>query len=226
MAHRRNRKRPLSLRQQKFVEQFLLTGIAREAAIRAGYVAANAGKTAWRLRRRPHVAEAIRLGRSAEARRAQVGRERVLLELARIAFSDIGELLDWDGDNAVTLRPKAEISPHLRAAVQEIAAGGKGKPTRVRLHGKAHAIDAIARHLGLFDKTPPMIDLPAQRRDRRDARTILLERFARLSADTRKKKEEAERAEASLNAGAPLGLPAAEADSSLPSPPSSGERAG
>ena len=73
------RKRPLSPRQQKFVEQYLICGVARQAAIRAGYSLAGAGAIAWRLRRMPHVAKAIRIGRSSEARRAQVARERVLL---------------------------------------------------------------------------------------------------------------------------------------------------
>jgi phage terminase small subunit len=217
------RKRPLSPRQQKFVEHYLINGIGRQAALHAGYSPASAGNAAWRLQRLPNVAKAIRLGRSSEARRAQVERDRVLLELVRVAFSDIGEVLDWTSGDDITLRPKAAISPHHRAAIAELAPGRMGKAPRVRLHSKAHALDAIARHLRLFDKQPPTINLQAQRRDGRDARTILLERFARLSADTRKKKEEAERAEASLNAGAPLGIPAAEAapraaDSSLPSP--------
>jgi len=234
------RKRPLSPRQQRFVEQYLIVGIGRQAAIHAGYSPASAGNAAWRLQRLPNVAKAIRLGRSSEARRAQVERDRVLLELVRVAFSDIGEVLDWTSGDDITLRPKAVISPHHRAAIAEIAPGRMGKGPRVRFHSKAHALDAIARHLRMFENQPPTINLQAQRRDGRDARTILLERFARLSADSRKKKEEAERAEASLNAGAPLGIPAAEAapraadsssspqseaalrtaDSSLPSPPS------
>src|SRR5690348_3557568 len=52
------RKRPLSPRQQKFVEQYLICGVARQAAIRAGYSLAGAGAIAWRLRRMPHVAKA------------------------------------------------------------------------------------------------------------------------------------------------------------------------
>ena len=158
------RKRPLSPRQQKFVEQYLITGVARQAALRAGYSPGNAGSAAWRLKRLPNVAKAIRLGRANEARRAQVERERVLLELARVAFSDIGEVLDWTGGDDIALRPKAEISPHHRAAIAEIAPRRYGKSPRVKLHNKAHALDAIARHLGLFDNQPPTIDLQAQRR--------------------------------------------------------------
>ncbi len=174
------RRRPLSPRQQKFVEQYLITGIGRQAAIRAGYAPSHAANAAWRLKRLPNVAKAIRIGRSSEARRAQVERDRVLLELVRVAFSDIGEVLDWSGADDIRLRPKDEISPHHRAAIAEIAPSRSGKGARVRLHNKAQALDAIARHLGLFEKQPPTIDLKAQRRDGRDARTILLERLERL----------------------------------------------
>ncbi|MGH6990935.1 MAG: terminase small subunit, partial [Stellaceae bacterium] len=194
------RKRPLSPRQQKFVEQYLITGVARQAALRAGYSPAGAGAIAWRLKRMPNVAKAIRLGRSSEARRAQVERDRVLLELVRVAFSDIGEVLDWTSGEDITLRPKDEISPHQRAAIAEIAPRRNGKGARVRFHNKAHALDAIARHLGLFDKQPPTIDVSAQRRAGQDARTILLERLKRL-------KRTPDHSAASLNAGAPLGLP-------------------
>ncbi|MDE2165634.1 MAG: terminase small subunit [Alphaproteobacteria bacterium] len=224
MAYRRNRKRPLNVRQQKFVEQFLLTGIGREAAIRAGYSAKGATESACRLRRLPYIAEAIRQGRAAEARRAQVARERVLLELARVAFADIGDVLDWTGADDITLRPKDQISPHHRAAIAELAAPREGAGLRVKLHSKSRAIDALARHLGVFDKIVPAVPPPYARKDGRDARTILLERLKRL-AETG----------ASLAAGAPLGIPSTlaplagrgqgegspAADTENPSPPSS-----
>jgi len=211
------RKRPLSPRQQKFVEQYLITGIGRQAAIRAGYAPGGAASMAWRLKRHPAVAEAIRLGRSSEARRAQVERDRVLLELVRVAFSDIGEVLDWTSGEDITLRPKAEISPHHRAAIAEIAPRRFGKGARVKFHSKAHALDAIARHLGLFDKQPPTIDLQAQRRAGRDARTVLIERLDRLADGAKREREKAEHTEASLNAGAPLGTPALQS-SVMPGP--------
>jgi len=211
MAYRRHRSRPLNVRQQKFVEQFLLTGIGREAAMRAGYSPANATETACRLRKLPYIAEAIRQGRANEARRSQVARERVLMELARVAFSDIGEVLDWTGDDDITLRPKAEISPHHRAAIAEIAPRRLGKGPRIKFHNKARALDTLARILGVYDKTVPAVDPAERRRDAKNARAILLERLARL-------KRAPDKSADSLNAGAPLGVPAFE-NSALASPP-------
>lgn len=174
------RKRPLSPRQQKFVEQYLICGVARQAAIRAGYSLAGAGAIAWRLRRMPHVAKAIRIGRSSEARRAQVARERVLLELARVAFSDIGEVLDWTSGDDITLRPKVEISPHHRAAIAEIAPRRYGKSPRVKFHNKTQALDAIARHLGVFDKTVPAVDPARMLKERQANREKIMRRINQI----------------------------------------------
>src|SRR5665213_3222853 len=90
MAYHKHKHRPLTLRQQRFVEQYLILGNATEAARRVGYTALSAGV---HLKQLPHVAEALRLRRSAEARRAQIDRATLLRELARIAFSDMGCLL-------------------------------------------------------------------------------------------------------------------------------------
>ena len=195
-----NHKRPLSTRQQKFVEQYLITGVASQAAIRAGYSPASAWSAGSRLKRDRRVANAIRVGRANEARRAQIGHERVLMELARVAFSDIGEVLDWTGGDDITLRPKIEISPHDRAAIAEIAPRRYGKGPRIKLHNKTHALDVLVRLLGGYDKLVPAVDPEEARRKGRDARTILVERLKRLARESDKNID-------SLNAGAPLGLP-------------------
>lgn len=201
-----NHKRPLSTRQQKFVEHYLITGVASQAAIRAGYSPASAWSAGSRLKRDRRVANAIRIGRANEARRAQISHERVLVELARVAFSDIGEILDWESDEDIRLRPRLEISPHDRAAIAELAPRRYGKGPRVKLHNKTHALDMLVCLLGGYDKLV-LAAPPDARRDGRDARTILLERLKRLAASGETERQKAERAAASLNAGAPLAPP-------------------
>jgi phage terminase small subunit len=224
MAYRRNRKRPLNVRQQKFVEQFLLTGIGREAAIRAGYSAKGATESACRLRRLPYIAEAIRQGRAAEARRAQVARERVLLELARVAFSDIGDVLDWTSSKDITLRPKDQISPHHRAAIAELAAPRADAGLRIKLHSKSRAIDALARHLGVFDKIVPAVDFARRAREREVSREKIWRRINEIVEERiaeRCKRGELMLVAASLAAGAPLDVPvlASDASAEKSSPP-------
>ncbi len=143
--------RPLSPKQRRFVDEYLLDMNATDAAIRAGYSEASAYSHGAFLTRRPNVAAAIEARLAERRARVQVTAERVIAELARIAFADIGKIMDWSSEEA-TLRPPAEISPDERAAIQEIAVVKRqdGLATRVILHDKERALEALCRHLGLF----------------------------------------------------------------------------
>jgi len=183
MAYHKHKHRPLTLRQQRFIEQYLILGNATEAARRVGYTTLSAGV---HLKQLPHIAEAIRLRRSAEARRAQIDRATILRELARIAFSDMGELADW-GPKGVKLLEKSDVPADQRAAVAEIATSRVGGSARIRLHNKQHALDSIARHLGFFERDARhQPDGPAARLAAADsARAKLRARIEALAAAQR-----------------------------------------
>ena len=152
-ASRPSRKpdRPLTAKQWRFVDEYLLDMNASAAALRAGYRPTSAAQNGHALARRPNVAAAIEARLAERRARLHVTAERVIAELARIAFADIGAIMDWSGD-AARLRPPHEISPDDRAAIAEIAVvkRGDGVATRVILHDKERALEALCRHLGLF----------------------------------------------------------------------------
>lgn len=93
--------------------------------------------------KRPGAAEA-----AAATLPAEVSADRVLIELARIAFADIRNYASW-GPRGLTLRPAAEISEDAAAAIAEVARTGRSP--RIKLHDKKAALAALARHLGLFE---------------------------------------------------------------------------
>lgn len=107
--------------------------------------------------------------------------ERVLVEYARIAFADIRQILTW-GPDGVALKPPDELGAAEAAAICEIAPGARSGTIRVKFYDKKAALDAIARHLGMFPAAPrrrednPAAD-PAE-----DAREVLARRLARLAA--------------------------------------------
>ena len=208
---RRKHKRPLNIRQQRFVEEYLITGSGREAAIRAGYSAHSAKDIAVYLKKLPHVSQAIHLRRAAAGRRTQVARDRVLMELARVAFSDIGEVLDWTSGDDITLRPRLEISPHQRAAIAEIAPRRYGKGPRIKLHNKAQALDALVRLLGINDKTMPAVDPARMLKERQANSEKIMRRINEIVEERIAERCKAGKlivVESSLNAGTPLGVPA------------------
>ena len=103
-------------------------------------------------------------------------------EYARIAFADLRRVADWGPDGLVLKTPEA-LTDADAAAISEITTVGAGsRQYRVKLYDKKAALDAIARHLGMF--------VPSGRRQENDtpgdlledARDVLARRLARLAA--------------------------------------------
>jgi phage terminase small subunit len=159
----------ITARQARFVEEYLLDANVREAARRSGYNE----MVGYRLMRRPEVAEAIRRDQDARAARMQVSADRVIAELAAIAFSDITQVMSWDGpapspaadgeeedeaeaaESAVArrggyrLRSSETLAPQTAAAISEFHRYSHGA-LRVRMHDKLPALLLLGRHVGLF----------------------------------------------------------------------------
>ena len=172
-------KRGLTVLEERFAMEYLIDGNATQAAIRSGLPSRKPLSAGTKMLHRPAVAAAIAAERQRRAERVRVSADRVLGEMARIAFSDIGAIAEWDEDG-VTLKPKAEIGPHDRAAIVEIRSrrGAHGADTQIRLHSKRYALEGLARHLGLYGRGAKTI-AEAEPSDAKAAREELRERLMR-----------------------------------------------
>ena len=171
--------RPLTVRERIFVEHYL-TGLSGfQAALRAGYTRRSACE-AWRIRRRPSVAAAIEKAMAARSRRVGITADRVLREYARIAFADIRNFATSE-DKGRTLKVTSldDLSEDDAAAVAEMTGEPGGKGAKVKLHDKKRALDAIARHLGFFDKDRDSTESPSAAAER--ARDLIRSRLAELA---------------------------------------------
>jgi hypothetical protein len=121
------------------------------------------------------------------AARLGVTLERVLQEYARIAFADLRRVADW-GPNGFVLKTPEMLSDNDAAAISEItpATGGSGS-YRVKLYDKKAALDAIARHLGMFVQPLRQQEDGAPANLAEDAREVLARRLARLAAGSAEK---------------------------------------
>lgn len=81
--------RPLSGRELRFVEQYLIDLNATKAAARAGYSKKTSRQIGARLLSRVVIAERISQEQQARATRVGITAERVLAELEELAFSDV-----------------------------------------------------------------------------------------------------------------------------------------
>ncbi|HZU89544.1 MAG TPA: terminase small subunit [Stellaceae bacterium] len=112
------------------------------------------------------------------AARLGITPERILQEYARIAFADLRRIADWGPKGLIVKNPET-LSEEDAAAISEIVSGAAGY--RIKLYDKKAALDAIARHLGMFMRTEPQ---PEDEPDTvaEDAREVLARRLARLAA--------------------------------------------
>ncbi len=172
----------LNPRQERFIEHYLILGKGAEAARRAGYSARSAYATADKLLHNPLVVAAIDEANAARAQRMKIDADRVLAELARLGFADLGRIAEW-GPDGMRIKPGQELAPEDRAAVAEVVVetgGGKTK-LKVKLFNKQRALDSLAKHLGLYAKNArPSPE--ATLIDGRDPRDVLRERLQRLIA--------------------------------------------
>jgi phage terminase small subunit len=179
-AHRLNRtkpERPLTTKQRRFVDEYLLDMNASAAARRAGYGDRSADRHGSFLTRRPNVAAAIEARLAERRARLQVNAERVIAELARIAFVDIGRIMDWTKKDSA-LKPSGEISPDDRAAIQEIAVVKRngGLATRVILYDKERALEVLCRYIGLFRPGAFKVEPPKYSEELRERLRAMIDR--------------------------------------------------
>jgi phage terminase small subunit len=167
----------LSPKQQRFVEEYLIDLNATAAAGRAGYKDPNIGR---QLITKNNVAAAIAAAQQARSERIQITADRVLQEIALIAFSDLGRVLDFAGD-ALKLRPPKDIPEAARRALSSIkvkryfeGAGDDAvevETTEFKLWSKDAALEKLLRHLGMLEpKKPLRVDVtsggkPLEQRD-------------------------------------------------------------
>lgn len=89
-----------------------------------------------------------RVARLTPATKLRAAIDVVLAELARIAFSDIGEVFDAHG----AVIPFADLPPGVRSAIAEyrVHYGRNGTfVVSIRMHSKVAALATLGRHLGI-----------------------------------------------------------------------------
>ena len=85
----------LTPRQERFAAEYSKDLNATQAAIRAGYSPQSARTQAADLLTNPNIASAIAEAQAARSRRTEVTADRVVLELARVAFGDPRRVMSW-----------------------------------------------------------------------------------------------------------------------------------
>lgn len=148
-------------KQKRFVEEYLIDLNATQAAIRAGYTPGSANGQGARLLANASISRAISKRIAEQSKRTGITQDRVLQELAKVAFANITDVVDEDG------RIRDDAKPDDTAAIEYIHAKmsdsvqGQSVEREVKMASKLKALELLGKHLGMFnDKLNLSIETP------------------------------------------------------------------
>ena len=139
----------LTERQKRFCDEYLIDLNATQAAIRAGYSKKTAKDIGSENLTKPDIAARIEKRRAAQIKRTEITADRVLLELARIAFVDGSAFATITARGKVKFTPTDELTNDQRAVIAGVKNGKFG--TEIKTNDKVRALELLGKHLGLFD---------------------------------------------------------------------------
>lgn len=149
----------MTKKQKRFVEEYLIDLNATQAAIRAGYKAESARQLANENLTKPYISAAIDRAMAERSKRTGINQDRVIQELARIAFVKITDVIDENGE----IRRDANVDDLATVEAVKIKEvenqWGTGREREVRLASKLKALELLGKHLGMFkDKLDVGVD--------------------------------------------------------------------
>jgi len=142
-------KRPLNPQQLKFVQEYIILGNATEAARRASYAEKWADRIGPGLVGDCRVLAEINRQVTKTLSHHEVTKQRILTELARVAFSNMDDVAEWTA-SGIKLKDSKEIGKDKKAAVKDlIQKTGSTNEIKIGLHDKLRALEILAKFLGL-----------------------------------------------------------------------------
>lgn len=153
--------RKLTDKQKKFVEEYLLDLNATQACIRAGYSINRASEIAYQLLQKTTVQDAISSAMAERSRRTGINQDRIVQELARIAFVKITDVVDSNGEI------KRNASDDDLACIESYkvkdsdSVNGSSCEREIKFASKLKALELLGKHLGMWnDKLNVEFTLP------------------------------------------------------------------
>lgn len=153
----------LTPKQERFVQEYLVDLNGTQAAIRAGYSVRTANEQAARLLAKVSIHSAVAAAMKSREQRTHITQDRVLQELARIAFFDLRKLYREDG----SLKAMHELDDDAAAVLSGVDVvetkgnaefGGEDGVRHIpeyvkkaKVFDKTSALTLAMRHLGMLN---------------------------------------------------------------------------
>ncbi|WP_415068205.1 terminase small subunit [Lacrimispora sp.] len=147
----------MTKKQKLFVEEYLIDLNATQAAIRAGYSSDTAKVIGSENLTKPDIRTRIDKAMAERSRRTGVNSDRVVQELAKIAFVNAVDVID-----PKTATVKEGALPEDTAAILSVKVktfGEDGLEREIKMADKIKALELLGKHMGMFKEK---VDLTVQ----------------------------------------------------------------
>jgi phage terminase small subunit len=147
----------ITKKQRLFISEYQVDFNGTKAVIRAGYSPKRASEMAYQLLHIPTVRQALDRAMEERLRKIGVRADRVLTEIARVAFSDLRKLYiedgslklssEWDDDEAAAIAG-LEVFEEFQGRGENRTLIGHTK--KLKFFDKVRALELLAKHLGII----------------------------------------------------------------------------
>lgn len=160
----------LTDKQERFCQEYIIDLNATQAALRAGYSKNTAQEQSSRLLSNVMVQERVQELNKSRSEATGITQKRVLEEYAKIAFFDIREIYDVDG-GLTNVKQLDDSSAGAIASIKSSEEWGEddegnraitGALKEVKVFDKLRALEALGKHLGVFDADNRQKEIKAQ----------------------------------------------------------------
>lgn len=142
----------MTKKQQRFVEEYLIDLNATQAAIRAGYSVKFANTNANKILQNTTLQAAIGRAMAERSKRTGVNQDRVVLELAKIAFVNMADISDMGNATIKADASRDDLASicSVRVKTFPCKSGELGIEREIRTYDKIKVLELLGKHLGMF----------------------------------------------------------------------------
>lgn len=141
----------MTKKQKRFVEEYLVDLNATQAAIRAGYSPQTARDIGCENLTKPNIQNAIATAMAERSRRTGINQDRVIQEIAKLAFLNPIDVIDMD---EATIKGEAnrDDTACIASVKVKVIPGEDGNITEreIKTYDKLKALELLGKHLGMF----------------------------------------------------------------------------
>lgn len=152
----------LTKKQKMFCDEYLIDLNATQAAIRAGYSSESAKEIGSENLTKPNIRAYIDKEIAERSKRTGINQDRVIRELARIAFIKADDVININTANVKENANQDDLAVIQSVKVKTVPTkNGKGIEREIKLADKLKALELLGKHLGMFtDKVEVKCEKP------------------------------------------------------------------